>query len=106
VVTKSKIVVIAVIAASSYAAPVFAQSFNRTEGTGNELPSYYDSNGGLHVGIAPQNTRGLYAFASVRHAISGYLRWPGWVGIVISYSEFESLGYGRAIPIGALRWAA
>ena len=70
-VTKSKIVVIAVIAASSYAAPVFAQSFNRTEGTGNELPSYYDSNGGLHAGIAPQNTRSLYAFASVRHAISG-----------------------------------
>jgi hypothetical protein len=71
VVTKSKIVVLAVIAASSYAAPVFAQSFNRTEGTGNELPSYYDSNGGLHAGITPQNTRGLYAFASVRHAIFG-----------------------------------
>lgn len=70
-VTKSKIVVLAIIAASSYAAPVFAQSFNRTEGTGNDLPSYYDSNGGLHAGIAPQNTRGLYAFASVRHAISG-----------------------------------
>ena len=70
-VTKSKIVVIAVIAALSYAAPVFAQSFNRTEGTGNELPSYYDSNGGLHAGIAPQNTSSLYAFASVRHAISG-----------------------------------
>jgi hypothetical protein len=71
VVTKSKIVVLAVIAASSYAAPVFAQSFNRTEGTGNDLPSYYDSNGGLHAGIAPQNTRGLYAFANVRHAIYG-----------------------------------
>jgi hypothetical protein len=71
VVTKSKIVVLAVIAASSCAAPVFAQSFNRTEATGNELPSYYDSNGGLHAGITPQNTRGLYAFASVRHPISG-----------------------------------
>ena len=70
-VTKSKIVVIAAIAALSYAGPVFAQSFNRTEGTGNELPSYYDSNGGLHAGIAPQNTRSLYAFANVRHAISG-----------------------------------
>jgi hypothetical protein len=50
---------------------VFAQSFNRTEGTGNELPSYYDSNGGLHAGIAPQIKRNLYAFASVRHSISG-----------------------------------
>jgi hypothetical protein len=71
VVSKLKIVVIAAIAALSYAVPVFAQSFNRAEGTGNELPSYYDSNGGLHAGIAPQNTRSLYAFASVRHAISG-----------------------------------
>ena len=52
-VTKPKFVVIATIAALSYAKPVFAQSFNRTEGTGNELPSYYDSNGGLHVGMAP-----------------------------------------------------
>jgi hypothetical protein len=71
VVVKSKIVVIAAIAALSYAAPVFAQSFNRTDGTGNELPSYYDSNGGLHAGIAPQNTSSLYAFASGRLAISG-----------------------------------
>ena len=65
VAAKSKIIVIAAIAALSYAAPVFAQSFNRSDGTGNELPSYYDSNGGLHAGIAPQNTRRLYAFASV-----------------------------------------
>ena len=68
-VTKSKIVVIATIAALSYAEPVFAQSFNRTEGTGNVLPDYYDSNGGLHAGIAPQNTPSLYSFAS--GAVSG-----------------------------------
>ena len=60
-VTKSKIVVIVTIAALSYAGPVFAQSFNRADGTGN---------GGLHAGIAPQNTPGLYAFASGRHAVS------------------------------------
>jgi hypothetical protein len=76
VAARSKIVVIAAIAAIaalSYAAPVFAQSFNRSDGTGNELPSYYDSNGGLHAGIPPQNTRRLYAFAKGRHAISGSL---------------------------------
>ena len=73
VAAKSKIIVIAAIAALSHAAPVSAQSFSRSEGTGNELPSYYDSNGGLHRGIAPQNTRRLYAFASGRHAISGSL---------------------------------
>jgi hypothetical protein len=71
VVTKSKIVVIATIAALSYAGPVFAQSFNRPEGTGNELPSYYDSDGGLHAGIASQNTPGLYALAGGRHTVSG-----------------------------------
>src|SRR5262249_16082858 len=46
VIAKFKIVVSAIIVSFSYAAPVFAQSFNRTEGTGNELPSYYDSSGG------------------------------------------------------------
>ena len=70
-VTKSKIAVIATIAALSYAGPVFAQSFNRTDGTGNELPSYHASGDGLHAGIAPQNAPGLYAFASGRHAVSG-----------------------------------
>ncbi len=70
---KSKIIVIAAIVALSYAAPVFAQSFNRSDGTGNEFPSYYDSNGGLHAGNAPENTRRLYAFASGKHTISGSL---------------------------------
>jgi hypothetical protein len=87
VVAKSKIVVIAAIAALSYAAPVFAQSFNRTEGTGNELP--YDSNGGPHAGIAPQNTRGLYAFASGRLAISGS-RAAGPAGPIASSTTMNS----------------
>jgi hypothetical protein len=34
------------------ASPASAQSFNRVDGTGNVLPSYYDSQGGLHAGIA------------------------------------------------------
>jgi hypothetical protein len=66
--TGSRIVIAAVIAALTHAAPAFAQSFNRTEGTGNELPSYYDGNGGLHVGVAPQN---LYALGSLGPAIPG-----------------------------------
>jgi hypothetical protein len=71
-VTKSKIALIAAIAALSCASPALAQSFNRSEGTGNELPSYYDSQGGLHTGIAAvQHNQtgvrrsGLNAFASV-----------------------------------------
>lgn len=71
-VTKRKIAVIAAIAALSYASPAFAQSFNRSDGTGNELPSYYDSQGGLHAGIVSEQKQivaahrsGLNAFARI-----------------------------------------
>jgi hypothetical protein len=68
-VQKTKMVIIAAVAASSFAAPAFAQAFSRSWGTGNELPSYYDSDGGLHVGFPPSHeqttiaTKGLYAYA-------------------------------------------
>lgn len=67
--TRSKFVVAAAIAMLGFASPAFAQSFNRSDGTGNELPSYYDGQGGLHAGIAIQQnqTAGLNAFASVRY---------------------------------------
>jgi hypothetical protein len=41
--TRSKFIVAAAIAMLGFASPAFAQSFNRSDGTGNELPSYYDS---------------------------------------------------------------
>ncbi len=74
--TKSKFIVAAAIVMIGLASPASAQSFNRPEGTGNELPSYYDSQGGLHLGIATQQIQiaahhgALYASASrrrVRH---------------------------------------
>jgi hypothetical protein len=74
-VTRSKIAVIAAIAALSCASPALAQSFNRSDGTGNELPSYYDSRGGLHAGIVSEQNqivahrKGLSAFASVSRAL-------------------------------------
>ena len=64
----------AAIAVLGLASPAAAQSFNRPEGTGNELPSYYDNQGGLHAGIAPQQIQiaahrsGMNTFASVREA--------------------------------------
>jgi hypothetical protein len=70
--TRSKFVVAAVIAILGLATPAFAQSFNRSDGTGNELPSYYDRGGGLHAGIVPQprqiaiHRNGSNAFARVR----------------------------------------
>ena len=79
--TKSKIAVIAAVLGMVSASPALAQSFNRTEGTGNSLPSEYDSQGGLHcdrlaacTGIPPQQIQiatdrsGLNAFASIGHA--------------------------------------
>ena len=76
--TKSKIAVIAAVLGTVSLSPAFAQSFNRPEGTGNSLPSDYDSRGGLHcdrlaacTGIPPQQIQiaadrsGLNAFASI-----------------------------------------
>ena len=68
---RSKFIVAAAIAVLGLASPASAQSFNRPEGTGNSLPSYFDSQGGLHTGSAPQQIQiaadrsGLNAFASV-----------------------------------------
>ena len=58
VVSKPRIALIAVIAAFSCTLPAFAQSFDRTWGTGNVLPSYFDQSGALHMGIAPQRNGG------------------------------------------------
>ena len=76
--TRSKFVVAAAIAMLGLASPASAQSYNRTEGSGNSLPMYYDSQGGQHcgqqsacTGIAPQQIQiatdrsGLNAFARV-----------------------------------------
>jgi hypothetical protein len=72
--TKSKIAVIAAVLGMVSASPAFAQSFNRPEGSGNSLPSYYDSRGGrlaACIGIPPQQIRiaahrsGLNGLASV-----------------------------------------
>jgi hypothetical protein len=71
---KTKMLIIAAVAASSFAAPAFAQSFSKGYGTGNELPSYYDN--GLHFGFPPSHEqttiarKGLYAYAKTTRARS------------------------------------
>ena len=75
--TRSKFIAAAAVAVG-LASPASAQSYNRTEGSGNSLPMYYDSQGGQHcgqlaacTGIAPQQIQiaahrsGVNAFASV-----------------------------------------
>jgi hypothetical protein len=52
----SKLALIAVLAAMSVASPAFAQSFNKGDGTGNELPFAYGPNGIKPAWtVAPQN---------------------------------------------------
>ena len=69
--TKSKIALIAAVLGSLSASPAFAQAFDNDYGTGNEVPTYYDSQGGLHMGSAPARSHvavhrsGLNAFASI-----------------------------------------
>ena len=76
--TRSKLVVAAAIATFGLSSPAFAQAFDDSWGTGNVLPSYYDSNGGLHEGTATQQNKiavhrsGLSAFARVPHAARSY----------------------------------
>ena len=52
----SKLALIAVLAAMSVASPALAQSFNKGDGTGNELPFTYGPNGTKPAWtVAPQN---------------------------------------------------
>jgi len=52
----SKLALIAVLAAMSVASPALAQSFNKGDGTGNELPFAYGPNGTKPAWtVAPQN---------------------------------------------------
>jgi hypothetical protein len=81
--TRSKFIVAAAVAVLDLTSPASAQSYNRTEGSGNSLPMYYDSQGGQHcgrlaacTGIAPQQIQiaadrsGLNAFASVPRGLT------------------------------------
>ena len=49
-INKSKLALIAAVLAAGVASPAFAQSFDPTDGTGNDLPAYYGPRGGLHYG--------------------------------------------------------
>jgi hypothetical protein len=81
---KSKLVVATAVAMLGLASPAFAQSFDNDWGTGNSTQTYYDSQGGLHIGSASQQTQlaqrtGENAFAMVPNAVSGIDN-PGLTG--------------------------
>jgi hypothetical protein len=92
-VTKSKIAIIAAVLGLISASPALAQSFNRADGTGNELPSYYDSQGGLHADMPTERPQiiahrsGLSAFASVSRAASSSNSLANTGGGSIGYNE-------------------
>jgi len=92
-VRKSKIAIVTAVLGLISASPALAQSFTASNGTGNELPSYYDQNGALHAGIAPQHNQtathrsGLNAFASVGRVVSGSDSPTATGGGSIGYNE-------------------
>lgn len=54
-ISKSTLTVLAALATLSIASPAFAQTFSKSDGTGNVSPSYYAQGGGFHAGtLAPQ----------------------------------------------------
>jgi opacity protein-like surface antigen len=55
------------------ATPAFAQDFIPSEGTGNVLPSYYDANGRLVQGVAPQSV----ARAKGDNTVNAFAMAPG-----------------------------
>jgi hypothetical protein len=74
VINKPAVSLFIAVTALGIASPAIAQSFDKTDGTGNELPAYYDAYGGLHFGTARQSDKiavhrnGLYFFARVQGA--------------------------------------
>jgi hypothetical protein len=58
--------------------PAFAQAWSNGWGTGNSQPGYFDKDGGMHSGNAPQQLqavtpgRGLYAFAGHNRGLTGF----------------------------------
>jgi hypothetical protein len=93
--TKSKIAVIAAALGLLSASPALAAAFDNDYGTGNELPSYYDSQGGLHMGYAPAQSQvavhrsGLNAFASIGGA--------GFASDAPSLTGGGSVGYNEML---------
>jgi hypothetical protein len=72
--SKSKLTLIAVIAATAFAAPAFAQSVDHT---GTLFPSYYDGNSHQMLGSwAPQATAGKHVLAVQPRSIYNYAAVP------------------------------
>ncbi|MFY9897072.1 MAG: hypothetical protein WAK67_04690 [Xanthobacteraceae bacterium] len=70
--------VVAATAALGVGSPAFAQAWSNGWGTGNSQPGYFDKDGGMHAGNAPQQLqavtpgRGLYAFAGHNRGLTGF----------------------------------
>lgn len=80
-INKSKLLVIATVAAMSMASPALAQSFNPRDGSGNVMPFSYGEGGAKAPWTAaPQNNqipapqigRGLYNYAGPQSKLSGH----------------------------------
>ncbi len=65
--TKVKLIAAVAVAAAT-ATPAFAQSFGLVYGTGNETPTYFDQDGSLHRGTAPQRGNQIAQIAAAHRS--------------------------------------
>jgi hypothetical protein len=99
----------AVAAVTFIVSPAFAQSFTPSFGTGNEAPSHYDANGGIHPGmLSPRNRpigvhrAGLNAFDSInRNGLNAFASVPPASGGIDSpaLTGGGSVGYNEGLRI-------
>jgi hypothetical protein len=98
-ISKSKLAIVAAVVAMGIVSPAFAQGpasgqgFARVYGTGNVGPTYYDHDGSLQSGTAPQQNEvaarrsGLSAFAKIPGAASGSYGGSAFGGASTGYNE-------------------
>jgi hypothetical protein len=81
-INKWKFAAAATLVAVSMASPALAQGpasgqgFSRVYGTGNVGPTYYDHDGGLHLGVASQQNPQQNRFAARRRGLNAFARVP------------------------------
>ena len=101
-ISKWKIATVAAMMAAGIASPAFAQAFTPSYGTGNTMPTYYDSSGALHLGAAPQQTPATvhqqHQLAARQNGLNAFAMVPGVGGSSPFSPEANgggSLGYNE-----------
>jgi hypothetical protein len=62
--------VVAATAALGVGSPAFAQAWSNGWGTGNSQPGYFDKDGGMHAGNAPQQLQAVTPAVCSTHSLA------------------------------------